>query len=404
MVIRCLIGMVSSAALAAPALASGLPQQSPSDHSAQRHYVPPMAGQVPNSAEADARLAIFAPTNDPIRHQIDYEIWDWALKNITVTMGPSNRQIARRADPILGTRVKQGPQSRYRLEGSMVLFRFLTPDVIASFGEYRRDLEQVTETLDIASLPRNEQLAFWLNLHNVAMLEQLSQAWPLREPREIKVGGVPLDEARFITVRGVVVSLRDIREQIVFRHWKDPKVMYGFWRGEIGGPELQRHAFTGGNVSSLLDLAAADFVNSLRGTQQRGDALEVASLYAEVAPFYFADFERDVRAHLARYAEEPVAGILEKTTVTRATIAEPAIADLHGGARPANFLYASSTPGAMDDPLVGWSDELGQGAFELLEARRSKLERMERRGQPTGRVFFSNIDLPTDPPNKNAVE
>jgi hypothetical protein len=29
---------------------------------------------------------------------------------------------------------------------------------------------------------------------------------------------------------------------------------------------------------------------------------------------------------------------------------------------------------------------------------------MWRRDQPVGRVFFSNIELPGDPPNKNAVE
>jgi hypothetical protein len=58
----------------------------------------------------------------------------------------------------------------------------------------------------------------------------------------------------------------------------------------------------------------------------------------------------------------------------------------------------------MDDPLVGWSDSLGQAAFELLQDRSRKLQNMKRRGQPTGRVFFSNIDLPGDPPNKNAVQ
>ena len=119
------------------------------------------------------------------------------------------------------------------------------------------------------------------------------QQRPLQAERE------PLDEARFITLRGVPVSLREIREKIVFRHWKDPKVIYGFWRGEIGGPSLQREAFNAENVGRLLVRGAADFVNSLRGTQELGGRLQVSELYKEATPFFFPDFERDLRAHLA---------------------------------------------------------------------------------------------------------
>ena len=41
---------------------------------------------------------------------------------------------------------------------------------------------------------------------------------------------------------------------------------------------------------------------------------------------------------------------------------------------------------------------------ELLQDRSRKLSLLRRRGERTGRVIFSNIDLPGDPPNKNAVE
>ena len=158
----------------------------------------------------------------------------------------------------------------------------------------------------------------------------MKTAQELRAGNVIMVGSEPLDEARFITVKGVPVSLRDIRENIVFRHWKDPKVIYGFWRGEIGGPSIQKEAFNADNVARLLQRGAVDFVNSLRGTQMDGERLEVATLYAEVAPFYFRDFEGDLRRHLAAFAEEPTAQILANTRAVSATISEHGIADLHG--------------------------------------------------------------------------
>lgn len=344
---------------------------------------------------SDEHFAIFAPTTDPIRHRIDYEIFDFALKNFVISMGPSTRRAPYGVIQPVGTRLKQGLHSRFRLEGSMVGFSFFNQEVIDSFRLYREELQAIGDSIPIHTLPRNEQLAYWLNLHNVALLEKLSQEWPLREPREIMVDGTPLDDARFITVQGITMSLRDIREKIVFAHWRDPKVIYGFWRGEIGGPALQPAAFNGQNVSSLLDLAANEFVNALRGTEKRGDTLHVSRLYSEVAPFYFPDFVTDLRAHLAIYAEDEVSAILAKTTGAEPSISESVIADLAGGSRGANYLAGSASGSRPGVP---------PGVVDLMRQRDRKLEVMQRRKQATGRVFFSNIDLPGDPPNKNAVE
>jgi hypothetical protein len=401
---RFMIALLAGSALAMPTLAAA---ETPETHQRSerdgRHFVRGIAPAHSMDSLADERLAIFTPTADPIRHKIDYEIWDHALKHILISMGPSTRQGAPSPAPPPGTRLKSGPQSRYRLEGSLVMFRFFDKQVIESFTEYRQDLERVVETQDISALPRNEQLAFWLNLHNIAMMEQIAKEWPVREPRDITVGGQPLDEAKFITLRGIPVSLRDIRENIVFRHWKDPKVIYGFWRGEIGMPHLQSYAFTGANVSSLLDVAAADFINSLRGTQKISGKLAVSELYAEVSPFYFPDFEKDLRAHLANYAEEPVVELLAETDQTVASIRDADVADLHGGSRPTSYQPVVSEQGLVTDRPI-CTERFGQAACDVLFARSLKLQRMQRRDQPTSRVFFSNIDLPDDPPNKNAVE
>jgi hypothetical protein len=401
---RFMIALLAGSALAMPTLAAA---ETPETHQRSerdgRHFVRGIASADPINSLADERLAIFTPTADPIRHKIDYEIWDHALKHILISMGPSTRQGAPIPAPPPGTRLKSGPQSRYRLEGSLVMFRFFDKQVVESFTEYRQDLERVVETQDISALPRNEQLAFWLNLHNVAMMEQIAKEWPVREPREITIGGQPLDEAKFISLRGIPVSLRDIRENIVFRHWKDPKVIYGFWRGEIGMPHLQSYAFTGANVSSLLDVAAADFINSLRGTQKIYGQLAVSELYAEVSPFYFPDFENDLRVHLANYAEEPVVELLAETDQTVASIREADIADLHGGSRPTSYQPVVSEQGLVTDRPI-CTERFGQAACDVLFARSLKLQRMQRRDQPTSRVFFSNIDLPGDPPNKNAVQ
>ncbi|EAQ27897.1 hypothetical protein NAP1_09892 [Erythrobacter sp. NAP1] len=399
-----LIGTSSLAALVAAPLAaeSALPQERQSEDAEERASYVPAANEVGQPASSD-RFALFVPTDEPVRHRIDFENYDFILKNIVVSMGPSIRQLPFRRPEAVGTRIRQGHKSPYRLEGSQVMFLFMENDAKAAFSDYRRELEGITNTLDIASLPRNEQLAFWFNFHNIAMLEQLANNWPTREPAEIEIDGVPLNDAKWLTVRGIPISLRDIRENIVFANWKSPKVIYGFWRGEIGGPALEREAFTAANVNSLLDIAAEDFINSLRGTQKRGDRLDVSTLYDETRAFYFPDFETDVRAHLSSYANEEVSEILSKTSMVNASIRDRTIADLSGGARFANYLFNSTEGNPMfyDDAP---SSRVPIPLWLHLNDRQRKLEGMARDDIPTGRVIFSNIDLPGDPPNKNAVE
>jgi len=358
--------------------------------------VAPVQAQAPASAPSEAELATFAPSKTPNNDKIDYSIWDEAMKNLVISMGPSLREGAPRPDPSFGTRRQYGHVSRYRLEGTRVMFSFLDADVIASFTEYRKDLENTANIVDIQSLSRNEQLAYWINLHNVAMVEQIANAWPIRQPRDIKIGGVPLDEARFITVEGIKLSPRDIREKIVYRHWKSPEVIYGFWRGEIGGPSLQKEAYNADNVGRLLQRGALDFVNSLRGTQELGDRLQVSEHYREAAPFFFPDFEQDLRAHLARYADETTAALLAKTTGAEPKIAEHDIADLAGGVREPTYQNITSNGQAI-------SFRIPQSMASLLRERETKFQEIIRQGR-TGTVTFSNIDLPGDPADKEKDE
>ncbi|MEQ8410152.1 MAG: DUF547 domain-containing protein [Erythrobacter sp.] len=355
----------------------------------------PLGAQEPLAVDPQYRT--FVPKDDPNKDGIDYSIWTEAMKNLVVSMGPSLREGAGRPDPSFGTRRQYGHVSRYRLEGSRLMFSFLDDEVIDSFTEYRRDLEATADKVDIQKLSRNEQLAYWINLHNVAVTEQIAKQWPVRQPREMEVDGVKLDEAKFITVEGIALSPRDIRENIVYPNWRDPKVIYGFWRGEIGGPSIQREAFNAENVARLLEKSAREFVNSLRGTEKAGDTLEVSELYREAAPFYFSDFERDLRAHLREYAQPKVVAILDETDKLEASIREWDIADLAGGVREPTY---QNIQNAQGDQV---SSRIPQSMARLLAQRERKFEKIIREGR-TGTVTFSNLRLPNGDENDGEVE
>lgn len=280
--------------------------------------------------------SIFAPKRATRSSQIDYQVWDNALSNIVLRLGQSIRVRAKRPDPLVGTRRITGHKSAYRLEGSRVTFSYLNDEYKTGLTEYRKDLERIANKVDITRLARKEQLAFWLNLHNVTLIEQIALNYPVRRPSKLLVGSSkqPLHEAKLLNIRGIALSLRDIRENIVYANWSNPDVMYGFFHGNIGGPALQNFAFTSRNVNEILKLQANDFVNSLRGVHESRNALKVSALYDEAKPYYFPNWETDLKRHLRKHASPDVLEDIASNKPIKLDRYDPVVADLLAGDRP----------------------------------------------------------------------
>ena len=348
---------------------------------------PAHAAPLPVASVAQQEFSKFVPAGDTIATRLDFSNWTKALNWFVLRMGRSLREYEPQPDKQLGTHFTYGHDSAYRLEGNRVAFSLMPDDVRQSLTDYRRELESLPDEVPLTRLPRNEQLAYWINLHNVAVIEQLALAYPLKKPALFKPAGseLPLDETRFITVSGVRLSPKDIRTRIVYPNWRDPKVIYGFWHGDIGGPSIARDAYTATNMGESLDYGALEFVNSLRGTQKSGNTLLVSELYLEARPFFFPDWPHDLRAHIKKYAEDEVAGLLATTSRVDARIAETDIADLSKGEREpqlTNLIQGDQYPGINVDPAVA----------RLLTERRDKLDRFYRNRVREGTVTVGQGD------------
>lgn len=335
-------------------------------------------------AQPAVDFARFAPQADSSAVKLDWSLWDRALNWFVLNMGPSLRQMAPKVEPNLGSRFIWGHNSRYRLEGNKIAFDMLEDKQRDSLTEYRVDLERIGSEIDLATLPRNEQLAFWINLHNVAVIEQLALAYPVMSPDKVSPAGfeVPLDDAKFITVAGVAMSPKDIRTRIVYPNWKDPRVIYGFFRGDIGGPSITKNPFTGGNVGQLLGTNASEFVNALRGVDRSGDTLKVSRIYQEARPFFFPDFEADLRAHLVQYAEDEVKTILAETSGVEASIYETDIADLSKGEREPVYTITEQCERARtgEQNCARPDPRFNGAARRYIKERANKIEELIDRG------------------------
>jgi len=334
---------------------------------------------------------IFKPKPRTDMRRMDYQVWDDILGNIVVDFGMSSRIRSTRPQLSTGTRIVSGHTSPYRLEGSRVAFGYLNDNYRGALTEYREDLVNIANQLDISRLSRDEQLSFWFNLHNVAMIEQIAKHYPEDVPSTLLVSAkdsqVLLDDLKFIEIRGKQLSLRNIREDIVFSNWTNPVVIYGFFRGDIGSPRMLRFAFTASNLEYRLNGNANEFVNSLRGFHESRKARRVSKVYDEAKPFYFKDWPTDIESHLRQYAEGDALVELGAKKPFEFDRYETKIADLSGGYRKAS------------GPYIQGGGNLSPETARLLNEVGQKQEIIRRRGGFSGRTqgFVIIEDIETNP-------
>jgi hypothetical protein len=282
-------------------------------------------------AVAGPEFAKFKP--DPKNSlQIDYTFWNDILNNMVFLTGLSTRQAAPKPEALTGSRFVWQHTSPLRQEGNKIPFSLLNKDHVTTLQDYKRDLEDLSNTTNIAALPRAEQLAYWYNLHNVTVITLIAENYPVVEPSKLLIGTekMPLHDAKTMTVGGTKLSLRDIRENIVYPNWNDPRVVYGFFLGDIGSPAIQGEAFNTKNMDRLLNKNTEEFVNSLRSFSRGG----VSKIYEDVSRFYFTNFEEDLRKHLRPLMWDDVKVELDKAGPLKINAYEYDIADMEGGHGP----------------------------------------------------------------------
>ncbi|NNE59091.1 MAG: DUF547 domain-containing protein [Hellea sp.] len=283
--------------------------------------------------------------------KIDYAMFDEALTYIVIDLGPSLRTRASKPQATTGSRFVRGHTSPYRMEGNRVTFDYITEGFVEGLRDYRMELEEIGTRIDIATLSRDEQLAYWFNLHNVALLEKVAENYPIDRPSNVKVKigdeKYPLTDAKFLTVKAQPLSLRDIRENIVYKNWDDPMVIYGFYRGDIGSPKLQDKAFAANRLDYFLEDNAIEFVNSLRGFRKGTQSRYISEIYRELDGTYFTDFDKELHAHLLKYARDEVREDVQSGRPFKFEKYESMISDLTGGRRLASSGNALQGAGVM---------------------------------------------------------
>ena len=183
-------------------------------------------------------------------------------------------------------------------------------------AEDREGLKQYLlrlQKIPVSRLSRIQQLPYWINLYNAFTVHLILEHYLLDSIVDIRYGFFdfgPWDE-KLLQIEDEEVSLNDIENRILRPIWKDPRLHYALNCASLGCPNMQPESFHCGNVESLLNSGARDFINHPRGLRfENDDDLLLSKIYDWYADD-FGDNEKEILQHLIRYANQSTKTRLE---------------------------------------------------------------------------------------------
>ena len=169
---------------------------------------------------------------------------------------------------------------------------------------------------EVNRLPRDAQLAFWLNAYNALVLRTVIDRYPIlgasaNYPKQ-SIRQIPGAFDRLPhNVAGRVLTLDQI-EQTMLAEFHDPRVNLAIGRGAVGGGRLRSEAFTPERLQEQLAAVAAECVNRSECVRVDPDANTLA-----VSPV-FSWREKDF---VAAYGSAAPAIFAERSPLERAVLA-----------------------------------------------------------------------------------
>lgn len=313
------------------------------------------------------------------KYRLDYSDLNAVLGSAVLDMGPSTHKRAKKPRRSTSSRMILANPLPSRLEGNRVMYDKFQESQINFLRGMRDDLLAIPSQVPIEKLSKNEQLAYWYNLHNAIVMVKLAEEYPITrlEPLFDASDKDAFYRQRIFDLSGTMISLEDIQNHVV-ENWDDPLVIYGFYMGAVGTPNVRKAAYSGSTVFKDLRSNAIDFVNSVRGTQVwKKKELRVATYYERMSS-QFPNFDEDIMTHVKKYSKPTFLARLSGVEKVSARIEDWHIADLYNGnMAQVGGSQASQTTDALGINLVS---DLPDHVIELLRYRDEKNADMKLEG------------------------
>ena len=266
-----------------------------------------------------------------------YQAYRALLQKAVLPAGPAERTFNHADVSDINSRIKENTRpSSY--DGSRFLYEAFVkyPELKAELAALREAMAQLGSQNGFNNLPTDEQLAYWLNLHNLLVIEQIASLYPVKILQDLYSGPAAIIDKPLVSVAGQSLSLNAIKtSKILPLAGRRPEVIYGLYEGYISGPSIRNEPFTGQNLHAALQQNAVEFVNTSRGTYAGQNEFRASGFYQRQQAF-FPDYPFDLKPHLQKYLTGAELKTLTAVSEVSTNLDDWHVTDLYGTVRASN--------------------------------------------------------------------
>lgn len=138
-------------------------------------------------------------------------------------------------------------------------------------------LNQVSKDPPSDQCPKNQEIAYWINVYNAYTIDLILQHYPVKSIRDIN-NGKPWD-LEFITIGGKKYSLNQIENDILRKKFSDPRIHFAINCASKSCPKLMNAAFTKEQLDVQLNTLAKAFINDPEKNKISANKAEVSEIF-----------------------------------------------------------------------------------------------------------------------------
>lgn len=160
-----------------------------------------------------------------------------------------------------------------------------------TLDDLRRQLAQV----DAQSLPRPDQLAYWINLYNITTLSVVVDHYPVESIRDISTDPIirlNVFKKDSVQTKKGAMSLQDVEDEKIRNGFKDPRVHFAINCAAKSCPPIRTEPYVGSEVSNQLDDQVRRFLNGPQGVRVTKNGGELILHVTKIMDWFKDDFEK----------------------------------------------------------------------------------------------------------------
>ena len=153
--------------------------------------------------------------------------------------------------------------------------------------------------------PRTERLAYWINLYNAFTIELILRNYPVKSIRDIRTQSAESPwKIDFINLPTAKLSLDNVENDIIRKHFLEPRIHFALVCAAVSCPPLRREAYLSNRLSVQLDDQARRFLQDPTKNRTKSNQLRISELFK----WFEKDFKQGggVLNYISKYVKSPL--------------------------------------------------------------------------------------------------